>query len=577
MPLPLILAGAGIAIAAAATGAAVTTRGGRKGVGTGAAAGALAGSTIPVVGTVAGAAIGAVGGAVAGAIADDSDDDDEPRNRGKPESRQGRTLHRDESRLSGEEAAGIGAGVAGSATNYADNVRFGAQRGHGFAAEEANHLFDKVSGKETRIVGGDNVKGGADRLVDGVQIQSKYCSSGAKCVAECFENGKFKYPGVDGSPMQIEVPSDMYEGAVKAMEARIEKGHVKGVTDPADAEKIVRKGHVTYAQARNVARFGTVESLTYDAVNGVRLSAQAMGISAALSFAVSIWNGEDLEAALKQACETGIKVGGVAWIGSIVAAQLGRTGVEQALRGSTDWIVRQMGPKAASLAANALRSGGSIHGAAAMNHVSKVLRGNLVTGIAITAVLSSVDFARMFQGRMSGAQLFKNVATTASGVAGGTGGWIAGTAAGAAAGSAIFPGGGTVIGAIIGGIGGVAGAVLGGAAASEAATLVLDQFIEDDAKEMMEIMETAFGALCVDYLLNEEEAQAVLEDVQSLDLPVTLRDMYESDDRDACARGVLEPLVEKQARSRKRITLPSSEDMARQTGRILQQVAEAAD
>ena len=279
-------------------------------------------------------------------------------------------------------------------------------------------FFDKFSGKNARIVGGDNAKGGADRLVDGVEIQSKYWSSGAKCVAECFENGKFKYLGGDGSPMQIEVPSDMYEGAVKAMEARIAKGHVKGVTDPGEAREIVRKGHFTYAQAKNVARFGTVESLTYDAGIGVKLSAQAMGISAALSFAASIWNGEDLETALKQACETGIKVGGVAWVGSIVAAQLGRTGVEQALRGSTDWIVRQMGPKAAALAANTLRSGGSIHGAAAMNHVSKLLRGNLVTGIATTAVLSSVDFARMFQGRMSGAQLFKNVATTASGVAG---------------------------------------------------------------------------------------------------------------------------------------------------------------
>ena len=94
---------------------------------------------------------------------------------------------------------------------------------------------------------------------------------------------------------------------------------------------------------------------------------------------------------------------------------------------------------------------------------------------------------------------------------------------------------------------------------------------------MMEIMETVFGALCVDYLLNEEEALAVLASVQGLDLPVTLRDIYASDDRVVHARGILEPLVEKQVRARKRIVLPSSEDMARQTGRILQQVSEAAD
>lgn len=499
-------------------------------------------------------------------------DESKPRKRGKPESRRDRTPHRGNSRLSAEEAAGIGAGAAGSGTNYADNVRLGAQRGHGFAAEEANHLFDEFLGKDARIVGGDNAKGGPDRVVGGVQIQTKYCSSGAKCVAECFENGKFKYFGSDGSPMQIEVPRDKYEGAIKALKRRIQNGQVKGVSDPAKAREIVRKGHFTYAQAKNIARFGTVESLTYDAAKGVRLSAQAMGISTALSFAVSIWNGEDPEAALKQACETGIKVGGVAWVGSILAAQLGRTGVEQALRGSTDWVVRQMGPKAASLLANALRSGSSIHGAAAMNHVSKLLRGNLVTGIATTAVLSSVDFARMFQGRVSGAQLFKNVATTASGVAGGTAGWMGGAAAGAAAGS-VVPGPGTVIGAVIGGI---AGAVAGGAAASKAATTVLDEFIEDDAKQMMEIMKTVFGTLCVDYLLNGKEAQAVIDGLQNVDLPVALRDLYASDDRDAHARRILEPLVEEQARARKRIALPSGDAVARQTGLLLQQVAEAA-
>lgn len=82
------------------------------------------------------------------------------------------------------------------------------------------------------MVGGDNEKNGADRLVDGVQIQSKYCESGAKCIAECFEDGKFRYFNkADGSPMQIEVPSDMYEAAVKAMEQRISRGQVKGVQD----------------------------------------------------------------------------------------------------------------------------------------------------------------------------------------------------------------------------------------------------------------------------------------------------------------------------------------------------------
>ncbi len=518
-----------------------------------------------------GAAV-AAGVAIGIATADDNDDDDiKSRNRGRSDSRRSRMPPRDGSRLSREEVAGVSAGVAGSGTNYADNVRFGAQHGHGVAAEKANHLFDTFTGKDARVVGGDNAKGGPDRIVGGIEIQTKYCSSGVKCIAECFEGGEFRYFGGDGSPMQIEVPSDMYEGAVKAMEGRIAKGQVSGVSDPAKAREIVRKGQFTYAQAKNIARFGTIESLTYDTVNGVKLAAQAMGVSAALSFAVSIWNGEDPETALRQACVTGIKVGGIAWAGSILAAQLGRTGVEQTLRGTTDWVVKQIGPKAAATVANALRSGTSIHGAAAINHVSKLLRGNIVTGIATTAILSSVDFARMFQGRMSGAQLFKNVATTASGVAGGTAGWMAGTAMGAAIGS-VVPGVGTVFG---GAIGAFAGAFAGGAATSKVVTAVLDEFIEDDAKEMLKIVEKTFGILCVDYLLNEKEALAVLEELQKLDLPVTLRDLYASNDRNVHARSVLEPLVEEQVRARKRILLPSSNDLAKQTGVILQQAAEA--
>ena len=142
----------------------------------------------------------------------------------------------------------------------------------------------------------------------------------------------------------------------------------------------------------------------------------------------------------------------------------------------------------------------------------------------------------------------------------------------------INPGVGTVIGAKVGAwVGGLSGATAGGYAASKTAEAVLDEFIEDDAKQMLAIMKDVFGKLCVDYLLNEEEALAVLDDVQSLDLPVTLRDTYESDDRSSYARGILEPLVEEQVRARKRIVLPSTEDMARQTGRILQRAAKAAD
>ena len=466
-----------------------------------------------------------------------------------------------------EEVTGIGAGVSGSAENYAANVKFGSERGHGFAAEKANHLKDVWTGKDANIIGDDNAKNGADRLVDGVKIQTKYCKTGSKCISECFESNTFRYLNSDGTPMQIEVPSDKYDSAVQAMENRIKNGQIPGVSDPGKAKEIVRRGAFTYEQVRNIARFGTVQSLTYDAVNGIRLAGTSMGISAALSFAVAVWNGEDWEKALKGACHTGLKVGGIAWVSSVIAAQLGRTGIEQGLRGATDWVVKGMGTKAASVLANSLRSGSSIYGAAATNHLSKLLRGNIVTGIVTTLVISSADFARLFRGRVSGAQVFKNVATTASGVAGGTGGWMAGAAAGAAFGSA-FPVVGTAVGGII-------GAFAGGTAASKVVKTALDKFIEDDAKKMLTIVEKVFGELASDYLLSKDEAKKVIQDFQKKDLPDTLRDMCASNNRKGFARRLLEPLMEKLAKNRKLIQLPSDKEILQKTGQIIEEMIPA--
>lgn len=358
---------------------------------------------------------------------------------------------------------GLAEGVAGSASNYEENVILRAARGHGFAAEKANHLHDVFTGKDAKLVGGDNIKNGVDRIVDGVYIQTKYCASGSKCISEAFKDGLFRYMKADGTPMQIEVPSDMHEAAVQAMQERIKKGQVPGVQDPAAAGDLVRKGHYTYKQARNIAKFGTVESLSYDAVNGIQLAGSAMGITAAVSFALKTWNGEPFGKALDEACFEGLCVGGVAWLSSVLAAQVGRTSFEGAMRVGTDWVVKQMGPTLSAALANAFLGGSQIYGAAAANHASKLLRGNVATAIVVSGVLSVNDFSLLFSREISGVQAFKNLGKTASGVAGGS----AGMWAGAAVGTAIFPGVGTTVGGFVGG-------VVGGLGASFAAGKGLD-------------------------------------------------------------------------------------------------------
>lgn len=469
-----------------------------------------------------------------------------------------------------EHMAGTVYGNVSNASTLYGQDKFGTPRGHGFAAERANHLLDKLTGQDATLVGDDNAKHGADRIVNGIRIQSKYCNSGSKCIQECFENGRLKYLNADGTPMQIEVPADKYEAAVSAMENRIRKGEVPGVTDPGEAKNIVRKGHFTYEQARNMARFGTVESITYDAVNGAIVSTYAFGISTVLSFAVSVWNGEDVTEALKKASYSGLKVGGTTFVTAVLSSQLSKAGLNSLLVGSSEAVVNMMGPKASAILVNALRSGTNIYGAAAMKSAAKLLRSNAITAGVSIIVLSSVDVVNIFRGRISGAQLFKNITNTAASVGGGTAGWVSGAAAGAAIGSAV-----PIIGTAIGGfVGGLAGAFAGGSLAGKASDSLLGLFIEDDANQMLEIIEKVFTQLANDYLLNKEELERII-DVLKEDLTGSLlKEMFASSDRTMYATNLLVPHIENEVRQRRRIGLPSPDQMIQGLRDVLEEIAE---
>lgn len=466
------------------------------------------------------------------------------------------------------EQAGVTYGNVSNASTIYGETKFNAARGHGFAAERANHLYDKVTGNDAQLVGDDNAKNGADRIVNGVQIQSKYCATGSKCIKECFDkNGNWRYSNPDGSPMKIEVPSDKYDDAVRAMEERIRRGEVPGVSDPAKAKEIVCKGHFTYEQAKNIARFGTVESITYDAVNGAIVGATTFGITAAMTFAVSVWNGEKFDDALHNAVAAGVKVGGISFATAVLAGQMTKAGAYGLAADASAQIVKLMGPKAAAVLVNAFRSGTNIYGAAAMKSAQKMLGSNMVTAVASVVVLSTVDVVNVFRGRISGAQLFKNVINTSASIAGGATGWTAGAAAGAAVGS-VIPGVGNAIGAVVGGI---LGAACGGSVAGKAATAVTDEFIEDDANEMVRIIESEFANLANDYLLNQTEAEKVVDGLSKSIDGSTLKDMYAESNRERFARDLIKPHIEAIVKNREIIRLPDNMQMVQGLRFILEE------
>ena len=488
--------------------------------------------------------------------------------------------------IPGAIVGGVVFGNVSNASTIYGSDKFATPRGHGFAAERANHLYDKIENADffgqnkVQLVGEDIdpatgriVKNGADRVVNGTNIQTKYCKTGGKCISECFEDGRFRYINPDGTPMQIEVPSDKYESAIQAMENRIKNGEIPGVTDPADANKIVRRGHFSYEQAKNIAKAGNVDSLRYDATNGTIVATCSFGISTVLSFATSVWNGEDFDAAIKNATYTGLKVGGTTFITAVLASQLSKAGLNSALVGSSEAIVGIMGPKASAMLVNAFRNGTNIYGAAAMKSAAKMLRGNAITGAVSVVVLSSVDIVNIFRGRISGKQLFKNVANTATTVAGGTAGWVGGATAGATIGSVI-----PVIGTAAGGIiGGIVGSFAAGAASSKVSNAVLGAFIEDDAEEMVRIIEEVFQELAVDYLLNQKEAEKIVEALKNDLSGGTLKNMFASADRKKYARNLLVGHFEREVKKRKRISMPSDDEMMKSLKAVLEDIADSSE
>lgn len=458
----------------------------------------------------------------------------------------------------GAEAAGLGVGNYQNINQSFDEEKFHSRQGHGFAAERANNLYDKLAGHNARIVGDDNKANGADRILDGVEIQSKYCATGSRCINECFENdgkGGFRYYNQQGAPMKIEVPSDKYDDAVRAMEEKIKRGQVDGVTDPQEAKDIVKRGNFTYEQAKNIAKAGTVESLSYDAVNGAIIATSAFGVSAMISFATSLWNGEDFDIALKTATYSGLKVGGTAFVTRIIAGQLSKAGLNSALVESSEAVVQIMGPKASALLINAFRDGSNIYGAAAMKSAAKLLRGNAITSGVTVLVLSSVDIVNIFRGRISGKQLFKNLVNTTATVSGGGAGMLIG--------SAILPGVGTVIGGFIGGM-----------LAQKASDTVVGSFVEDDAEEMTSIMEKRFGILAEDYLLSRKEAEKVADVLHEKLTGSILRDMFASSNRTAYADNILQPIIEKEVDKRKFVSVPDEVAMNHALIAVLEEITD---
>lgn len=464
-------------------------------------------------------------------------------------------------------------GVAQEAGRQAVGLnRLNAEQGAGYAAEMANDLLDRMHGMDARIVGNDNAENGADRWVNGQLIQCKYCATAESSIGHAFEPGGGPYRYIDkvtGHPMQVEVPSDQYEKAVELMRKYIKEQRVPGITDPKDAEKLVRKGRVDYQTACNIAKAGNIDSILFDSVNGAIIGLSALGISGAIVFAKAIWDGEDVPQAMDEALVSGLQAGGIGFASYVLSAQLFRTNASKLLQAPARAAVDLLPRGSAGKLLPVLRGPGAAQ-TVNKDMLATAIRSQAVAAIATVLIMSSVDIVNCFRGRISGPQLFKNMTILSGSVASGLAGGAGGAVAGAAIGTAIAGPLGTAIGAKVGGF---LGTVAGGAAGGSATKAAMDALIEDDAVQMVRILESRIVPLVQSYLLSEEELSIVLDDLQRELIQDKLMDMYESDDREAFADDLLTMLIRRVVGFRVRVKVPRGQAAVQSLTRIFERSA----
>ena len=406
-------------------------------------------------------------------------------------------------------------GIYGAAgVKVSDNIestqwtKYRCSQAHGFTAEDYNALVDRLCGKNVDKVGLNNELNGADRIVDGVKIQSKYCRSAYDSVFSAFDDdGIFRYPG-----MKLEVPKGQGEDAVRYMEECIRNGQVPGVSDPAQARNLVIEGHCTYEQSLKIAKAGNLESIKFDVMNQMVTCACAAGFSFVVGYAISRLGGISREYALRQAVNQAFATGATTMVASVAVQQLLRTQVGRNMaaaatnvaRKSVDRIMRT--PAGAAIVEKMMAGiiGKATTQSAARVACIKMLRSNYFTSAAITVATTAPDVVKACRGKKSWKQVGKNAAVNIASIGTGGAGWWAG----AAAGSCICPGIGTLVGGVIGAIG-------GGIAGSFGTKKILDLFVEDDSVKCMGIVEDAIVGLCQEYQVDEEHLEPIMKAIRS--------------------------------------------------------------
>lgn len=377
-------------------------------------------------------------------------------------------------------------------------------------------------------------------------INNIYCPTSEKTAEICLENSDFQQID-DEHKTCLEVPFDQYEDVVSSLTAQLP---VAVVTN------IVKQGAFTYTQVKNIAITGNIHHLKIATDGRIYFDEEQLGMSTAISFAQSKWNGADRETAIENAVFTGLSILGEVFAEDVIEHEIEQFNAAEHLElgGGIGDAVKLNGTKAVAKKIATKATQKAMYGSVVAKKAIIMLNANVVTGALVTGVMSTIDIARAIKGELSPAQLFKNIAKTAASVAGG----IVGTIFGGGLGLTIP----NVSTAVVSIIGGIVGLIIGSSLASKVTKKVLDVFIKDDSLYMLEIFNEQLAMSTEDYLLNEQELKQALHDFNTLhDMPDQLRNMYASDNRELFAKNLIESELLRIVKLRMYLHVPTNHEI----------------
>lgn len=370
------------------------------------------------------------------------------------------------------------------------------------------------------------------------------------------------YPTVEKTIEVCEIQlSDLDEGQINYLEVAFDQ--FDEVYKYFNENKYIKKGAFTYFQVRHIAEAGNIHHLQMDDQGCISFLHETIGMSTAISFAQSKWNGANRDDAVENAVLTGLSVIGESFAEEVIEEQIHLVNIVEHINldEGVSSAIKKNGAKAVvkKMAGSATKK--AMYSSIVAKKAIMLLNANVVTGAIVTGVMSTVDIVRTIKGQMSPAQLFKNVSKTAASVVGSIIGLIIGGGIGFT-----IP---NVSTAVISLIGGIIGLILGSIVTTKIVKKVLDLVIKDDAVKMLEIFNTQLVELSEQYLLNEQELQQVLHDFNEIyNMPEEMRAMYSSTDRAVFANEMIKKELNRIVRMRMYLQVPTTQELFEKIKRL---------